>query len=63
VQIDITIRLNRSIEQKYKWTNNEHSMVTEQNPHLVPHNNSWKFKHVDLAVTHPNLQFQCYQNH
>jgi len=40
VQNDVTIPLNRSIERKYERTNNEHTMVTEQNPHLVPHDNS-----------------------
>jgi len=40
VQNDVTIRLNRSIEQKYKPTNNERAMVTEQTPHLVPQDNS-----------------------
>jgi len=38
-------------------------MVTEQNPHLVPHDNSRKFKHANLAVTRANVQIQCYQNH
>jgi len=37
VQNDVTIRLNRSIERKYKRTNNERMMVIEQNPHQVPH--------------------------
>jgi len=37
-------------------------MVTEKNPHLVPHGNSWKFKRANLAVTRPNMQLQCYQN-
>jgi len=31
-------------------------MVTEQNPHLVPHDEKWKFKRVNLAVTRANLQ-------
>ena len=57
------IRLNRSIERKFKQTNNERMMVTEQNPHHVPHDNGWMFKRADLAVTRPNLQLQCYQNH
>jgi len=30
VQNDVTIRLNRSIEQKYKRTNNKRTMVSEQ---------------------------------
>jgi len=30
VQDDVTIRLNRSTERKYKWTNNERTMVTEK---------------------------------
>jgi len=47
------------IERKYKRTNNERTMVTEQNPHLVPHDN----KRANLAVTRANLQTQCYQNH
>jgi len=38
-------------------------MVTEQKPHLVPHDNSLKFKRANLAVTRANLQLQCYQNH
>jgi len=33
------IRLNRSIERKFKQTNNDRMMVTEQNPHHVPHDN------------------------
>jgi len=46
-------------------------MVTEQNPHLVPHINSWKFKRANLAVTRANLQplvlsesliFECNSN-
>jgi len=37
VQNDVTIRLNRSIERKYKRANNERTVVTEKNPHLVPH--------------------------
>jgi len=40
VQNDVTIRLNRSTEQKYKRTNNERTMVIDQNPHLVPHDYS-----------------------
>jgi len=63
VQNDVTIRVNRSIERKYKRTNNEHTMVTEQNKHLVPHDNSWTFKCATLAVTRANLQLQCYQNY
>jgi len=63
VQNDLTIRLNRSIERKYKRTNNERTMVTEQNPHLVPHDNSWKFKRANLPVTRSTLQLQCYQNY
>jgi len=62
VQNDVTIRLNRSTERKNKRTNNERTMVTEQNPHLLPHNISWKFQRADLAVTRFNLQLQCYQN-
>jgi len=31
-------------------------MVTEQNVHLVPHDNSWKSKRANLAVTRANLQ-------
>jgi len=38
-------------------------MVTEQNPYLVSHDNSWKFKRANLAVTRANLQLQCYQNY
>ena len=30
-------------------------MVTEQNPHLVPHDNSLKFKRANLAGTRANL--------
>jgi len=48
VQNDATIRLNRSIERKYKRTNNERTMITEQNPHFVPHDNTWKFKRAYL---------------
>jgi len=40
VQSDVTIRVNRSTERKYKRTNNECTMATEQNPHRVPHDNS-----------------------
>jgi len=40
VQNDVTIRLNTSSERKYKRTKNERTMVTEQNPHLVPRDNS-----------------------
>ena len=40
VQNDATIRLNRSIERNYKRTNNERTMVTEHNRHLVPHDNT-----------------------
>jgi len=32
----LTIRPNRLIERKYKRTANERTMVTEQNPYLVP---------------------------
>jgi len=32
MQNDVTIRPNRSIERKYKRTNDERTMVTEQNP-------------------------------
>ena len=63
MQNDATIRLNRSIERKYKLTNNERTMVTEQNPHLVAHANSWKVKSANLAVTRANLQLQGYKNH
>jgi len=63
VQNDVTIRLNRSIERKYKRTNNECTVVNEQNAHLVPHDNSWKFKRANLAVTGAHLQLQCYQNY
>jgi len=38
-------------------------MVTEQNPHLVPYDDSWKFKRDNLAVTRANLQLQGYKNH
>jgi len=34
------ICLNRLIERKYKGTNNQRTMVTEQNLQLVPHDNS-----------------------
>jgi len=57
------IRLNRSIEQKYKRTNHGRTIVIEQNLHLVPHDNSWKFKRTNLAVARANLQFQYYQNY
>jgi len=30
-------------------------MATEQNRHLVPHDNSWKVKRAYLAVTGPNV--------
>jgi len=40
MQNDVTILLNMSIERKYKRTNHERTMVNEQNPHLVPHDNS-----------------------
>jgi len=50
MQNDVSIRLNRSIEQKYKRTNNEHAMVSEQKPHLMPHDNSGKIKRANLAV-------------
>jgi len=59
----VTIRLNRTIEREYKRTNNERTMVTEQNPHLAPLDNSWKFKRANLAVTRANLQLRCYQNY
>jgi len=70
MQNDATIRLNRSIERKYERTNNECTIVTEQNPHLVPHDNSWKFKRANLAVTAPicnlvlseSLIFVCNSN-
>jgi len=39
VQNDVTIRLNRSLERKYKQANNERTVVNEQNPPLVPHDN------------------------
>jgi len=32
-------------------------MVTEQKPHLLPHDNSWKFKRVNLAVTRAICNF------
>jgi len=51
-----------STERKYKRTNNERTVVTEQNPQLVPHDSSWKYKRSNLAVTRPSLQLQCYQN-
>jgi len=60
VQNDITIRLNRSIERKYKRTNNGRTMVNEQSPRLVPHDSSCKFKRANLAVTRSNLQHQCH---
>jgi len=44
---DVTIRLNRSIERKYKRTNDERTLVTGQNPHLMPH---------DTIVESPNVQ-------
>jgi len=50
------IRLNRLIERKYNRTNNKPMMVTEQNPHLVPHGNDWKFKRANLSVARANLQ-------
>jgi len=52
----LTIRLNRLIERKYKRTTNERTMVSEQNPHLVPQDNNWKFKRANLAVTRDSLQ-------
>jgi len=62
------IRLNRSIERNYKLykrTNNERTLVSEQNPHLVPHDrpNSLKFERANLAVSRATLQLQCYQNY
>jgi len=39
-QNDVTIRLNRSIERCYKLTTNECTVVSKQNPHLVPHDNT-----------------------
>jgi len=39
-QNDVTISLNRSVERCYKRTNNERTMVSKQNQHLVPHDNS-----------------------
>jgi len=33
IQNDVTIRVNRSIERNYKRTNNERTVVSEQNPH------------------------------
>ena len=36
-------------------------MVTVQNRHLVPQDNSWKFKRANLAVARANLQLYCYQ--
>ena len=38
-------------------------MVTEQNPHLVPIDNSWRIKRADLTAARLNLQLQCYQNY
>jgi len=38
-------------------------MGNEQNPHLVPRDNSLKFKRANLAVTRVSLQLQCYQNY
>jgi len=55
------IRLNRSVEQKYKRTSNKRTMVTEQNPHPVPHDNSWKFKGAKSGVTRGTLQLPCYR--
>ena len=52
-----------SIEWFYKRTNNECPVVNEQNPHLVPPDNSWKFKRANFAVKRANLQLQCYQNY
>jgi len=57
------IHLNRSIERKDKWTNNEHAMASKQNLHLMPYNNSWKFKRANLVITRVNLQLQSYQNY
>ena len=59
VQNDVTIHLNRSTERKHRWTNNERTMVNEQNPHLVPHDNCSKFKSANLTATRANLQLQC----
>jgi len=55
VQNNVTIRLNRSTERKYKRTNTERTMLTEKNPHPVPHDNSWNFKRANLAATLANL--------
>ena len=63
VQNGVAIRLNRSTQRKYKRTNKERTMVTEQTPHLVPHDNSWTFKRANLVVTRSNLQLQCYRNY
>jgi len=59
----VTIRLNKSTERKYKKTNNKRAVVNEQNPHLVPLDNSRKFKRANLVVTRANLQLQCCQNY
>jgi len=53
----LTIRLNRLIERKYKRTTNERTMVTEQNPHLVSQDNSWKFNFI-LALHAPTCNFE-----
>jgi len=64
VQNDVTIRLNRSIERKYKRTNSKHTKQwSVKKPALVPHDNSWKFKRAYLALTCANLQLQCCQNY
>jgi len=63
-QNDVTIRLNTVGQlNDGKRTNNERMVVSEPNPHLVPHCNSWKFKRAYLAVTRANLKLQCYQNY
>jgi len=38
-QNGVTILVNRSFERCYKRTNNERTVVSDQNPHLVPHDN------------------------
>ena len=56
-QNGVTILVNRSFERCYKRTNNERTVVSDQNPHLVPHDNRWKFKRANLAVTRATHNF------
>jgi len=55
VQNDVTIHVNRSVERKYKKDQQRTYDSHQAKP--TPHDNSWKFKNANLAVTHAICNF------